>query len=39
MTTMTAQPARVLPRPIAALLLLVFLAVLLRTAWGSATMG
>ena len=33
MTTMTAQPTRVLPRPIAALLLLIFLAVLLRTAW------
>ncbi len=33
MTTPTTRPTLLLPRPIAALLLLVFLAVLLRTAW------
>jgi arabinofuranosyltransferase len=33
MTTPTTHTTRVLPRPVAALLLLVFLAVLLRTAW------
>jgi arabinofuranosyltransferase len=33
MTADTSRPARTLPRPVAAMLLLVFLAVLVRTAW------
>ena len=33
MTTPPGRPGRMLPRPVAALVILVFLAVLIRTAW------